>query len=122
MGNLIASAAHFVVCECEKHGRVIAADGKEGFDVCSQEDALASIERGVECGFITEIELRELKRQVGASPLPRCSRDAHPLAVIVSEYKNIASRVLLTECEEYLEREADKEGWKSYPDDPPVVH
>lgn len=90
MGKIFASAAHFKLCEeCRMHGCVISADGQEGPEVSSQEEALFSLKEGVRFGFIAEDEVKVVQWQIGISELPLRVDEANPIANALADFKNI---------------------------------
>ncbi len=63
---IIGSAAHFVVCTCGGHGRLVTAAGEESVELCSKEKARLALGDGVKKGKISEnVELHaKLRRKL----------------------------------------------------------
>ncbi len=78
-------SAHFQLCDCGKHGRVVFPDGRTGGEVASKEDAVRYLQYAVLVGFyqtidtILNYELADLKDELEASSLPASANE-------VSEY------------------------------------
>lgn len=91
---IIGSAAHFVVCECGQHGRVVLADGKTSSEVTCKDEAMMLVEAAVARGWISGFELPELKRQIATSPLPQESGQETPQAILTASLTNFIALML----------------------------
>lgn len=86
---LIGSAAHFQVSPSQLHGRIITAGGFGTPNLSSIEQALLTMDKGVELGIIIDVEVPELRRQILESPLPRYHADVKPLAQLVADIEDV---------------------------------
>lgn len=88
---IIGSAAHFAECpDCGEHGHITLADGRRGPEVCGKDGALASMQVAIGFGWINEVEVPELKRQIQASSLSEKTEEATLYGHLVTELNNSA--------------------------------
>ena len=90
---LISSAAHFVVCACGGHGKLVAANGEGSVELCSKEEARLVLDEGVKTGKISNIEVGEALRQINASSLAPREEDAKPIAHLGAGIINLLDTV-----------------------------
>ena len=77
---LISSAAHFAVCGCGKHGRLVTASGEESEELCSKEKARLALDEGIAAGKISAAEKGEALRQINVSSIANREVDATAIA------------------------------------------
>ena len=70
MKKLILLSAHFKVCDCGQHGKVVFPNGKESDDVLSKADAMTLIDKLRKGKRVSREEVLALKEQVNGSSLP----------------------------------------------------
>jgi hypothetical protein len=73
--KIIVSAAHFSVCQCGMHGRVITANGGVSPEVCSKETARKVLWQFAKDGKVADYEMGEASRQIDASALEENEED-----------------------------------------------
>ena len=73
---LIRSAAHFSVCACGEHGKLVTASGEESSEICSKENARRAFDQAVKDGKIADYETGEALRQINASSVADTEEDA----------------------------------------------
>lgn len=96
---IIRSAAHFNICACGEHGRLVTADGEESREFCSKEIARRAFDEAVKNGRIAEYETGEVLRQLNASSLTENQEDV-PVAALT---KTAATNILHDICLEQVE-------------------
>jgi len=85
---LINSAAHFKVCACGRHGKLITATGQQSAEVCSKVDARRALDEGVPKGTIASFEVGETLRQINASNVAEREREVTLIDHLVVEVFN----------------------------------
>ena len=73
--QLIRSAAHFAVCECGEHGRVITLTGEKSRDVVTKRRAYETLAKFIAHDLVDPDEINEARRQIADSSLPYENED-----------------------------------------------
>jgi hypothetical protein len=90
---IIGSAAHFVVCDCGTHGRIVLADGSTTNEVASIQAALAVMDALIKGNHVTDVEVPILRWQINSSRLPNEQCQAGPYGQLASDIRNVSLRL-----------------------------
>ncbi len=77
--DLIKSAAYFALCECGKHGCVVCADGTESEHFFTISSGMRELTELMLADKVEDDEMKEAKRQIEESGLPRRNTDVEAL-------------------------------------------
>lgn len=97
---LIKSAAHFSVCACGQHGKLITADGEESRELCSKEKARRAFDQAVKNGKIGDYEVCEALRQINMSSIAETEEDAPLIAQVKVAAINEIEDLWMAQAEE----------------------
>jgi hypothetical protein len=97
---LINSAAHFAVCACGGHGKLVTATGQESIQFCSKEKARQALDDAVGKGIIADYEVGEALRQINTSSLAEQDKDANLIAHITTDILNTSDAMWMDQTEE----------------------
>lgn len=76
--SVLHKVAYFHLCECQKHGFVVLADGRRGPECASKKTALEDVARAVSAHLMSPIEAEMIRESLNASRLPLVDLLASP--------------------------------------------